>query len=174
MNLLLAYISIALTKLKYSIFFALLFSPISIFFAGFKKYLLTDIEFFVILAFAIMIDLFVGAGKHLKFRTFDHKQLLYGLMEKVFISIMAALLFSLFYYIFEDAGQMNVLYYFKFTCRMVLIIYMAIPTLVNMSKITDGKFPPSGILVYLKKYNETLDPRELAMELQKEDNEDRI
>jgi hypothetical protein len=154
-----AYILVVLAKLKYSSLTALILSPLSIILDYFNRSFLGDREFMIVVAGAIMIDLSVGIYKHMKFNTFDHRQMLIGMVEKVFISLMALLIFGVFSFILTD-GKTNqgfVSQYFFITGRLIVMIYIVLPTFVNMNIITDGKFPPTRFIRYIRKYNETLD-----------------
>lgn len=156
-----AYAVIVSTKLKYSGITTLILSPLTLFLDYFNKSFLHDVEFAVIIAGLIMVDLFMGAYKHIKFRTFDHRQLLFGLMEKVFISFMALITFGPFVYVLKDSSPMMA-DYFNLTARLLIIIYVTLPTFVNMHYITDGKLPPSRFIQHMRKYNETMDVADLV------------
>lgn len=111
--------------------------------------------FIVLLTTALFFDLGVGIAKHLKQHTFSFKSLLTGFMTKLGIVIVGYFLTEAFIQILSDADLDSV--YFKVATKLMLFIYPAGNTFVNLGILSNGKFPSEGFMKRFDKFNKTFD-----------------
>ena len=120
-----------------------------------KWYLDNHVIVFLIVG-AIICDLFIGVWKHLKLHTFSPKKMLTGFCEKAFIILIGYFLSESLVQILSDADFGTI--YIKIVSRLMIFTYPAMNAFVNMGIITNGKFPPLGLIQRFEKFNKHLDP----------------
>lgn len=111
--------------------------------------------FIVLLTVALFFDLGVGIAKHLKQHTFSFKKMLTGFMSKLGIVIVGYFLTEAFIQILADADLDSI--YFKVATKIMLFIYPAGNTFVNLGILSNGKFPSEGFMKRFDKFNKTFD-----------------
>lgn len=104
----------------------------------------------------IAIDHIVGSAYHaFKLRDFTLKKNATGLMQKLGLCAMCAVLFEI---IHAHVKEVPLVYdYLKVITRLIVIFYPTFSAFMNMSALTDGKFPPIGWINKMKNFNENLD-----------------
>lgn len=104
---------------------------------------------------AIFVDWGVGVVWHLKNKDFNVGKNAIGLTIKISMALFAGSLFeALPYFVGKNDTISSIL---LIVTRIAVFFYPAGSAWVNMSKITDGKFPPVGWLNRISKFNESLD-----------------
>jgi len=121
----------------------------------FTEWYLESQLFIVLLTGALFFDLGFGIAKHLKLHTFSFKKMLTGFMTKLGIVIAGYFLTEAFIQILSDADLDSV--YFKVATKLMLFIYPAGNTFVNIGIISNGKFPSEGFMKRFDKFNKTFD-----------------
>lgn len=160
-HLLIIHKGTILAKLKSSVILAVSASPIALLFDKFKAWAVDNIEFMTIIAVAITIDHIIGSILHaFKLRDFSWKENLKGLLIKMGLTVVGYLLFEMFNYILKDTEWLSK--YFKLVTNLTVFLYPAGSAFVNISVLTDGKFPPIGWMNKLKKFQEDLKVTDLT------------
>lgn len=111
--------------------------------------------FILLLMLSLFADLILGIWKHLKLSSFSFKKMLLGFIQKLGVVILGYFLTEAFIQILADADLDSV--YFKVATKLMLFVYPTGNAFVNMGIITNGKFPPLGLLKRFEKFNKTLD-----------------
>lgn len=106
---------------------------------------------------SFMIDIVLGIWKHLKNKTFDFSLLIWGALTKLFVSIMAMILFNALASA-EGIGETGLRLYVLLIGKLLVLIYINGSAWYNMYFITKGKFPPVAWMKKMKGFNESLDP----------------
>lgn len=150
-------------KLKSSVTLAVSASPIALLLDKLKSWAIDNIEFMTIIAFAIIIDHIIGSILHaFKLRDFTWKENLKGLLVKMGLTVAGYLLFEMFNFILKDAEWLAK--YFKLVTNLTVFLYPAGSAFVNISVLTDGKFPPIGWIEKIKKFQTNLNLKEFKGE----------
>lgn len=126
--------------------------------------------FISILVGTLFVDLILGVWKHLKMSTFSFKQMILGFCQKIGIVILFYFLSEALIQIISDADLDSI--YVKVALKLMLFIYLAGNSLVNMGIITNGKFPPLYFLKRIDKFNKTGDVRAFNLKNKIDENED--
>lgn len=156
-------------KLKSSIILAVSASPFALLLDKLKSWAVDNIEFMTIIAFAIIIDHIIGSILHaFKLRDFTWKENLKGLLVKMGLTVAGYLLFEMFNFILKDAEWLAK--YFKLVTNLTVFLYPAGSAFVNISVLTDGKFPPIGWIEKIKKFQTNLNLKEFKGEEQRRIN----
>lgn len=121
----------------------------------FSNWYIDNHIFIVLLIGGLIGDLVMGIWKHLKKHTFSFKKMMTGFIEKAAIIVVAYFLCESLIQIISDAELGTI--YFKFVSKIMLFIFPAGNAFVNMGIVTDGKFPPLGLLKRFEKFNADLD-----------------
>lgn len=104
----------------------------------------------------IAIDHFVGSIYHaFKLRDFTWRRNAFGLIQKLGLCAMSAVLFEIIHAMVKEVPL--VYEYLKVITRLIVIFYPAFSAFMNMSALTNGKFPPLGWINKMKNFNENLD-----------------
>lgn len=164
-------------KLEVSFGMALLFAPvawllkhIAELFGAYRPILSKDSEFIKILVLFLLIDLVCGIWKHWKNRTFDFKQLYFGLLTKVGISFLGMVLFNALSSVDDLEAIPTINSWLLLVGKIMNLVYVGGSAFSSMYIITGGKFPPVAFMNKLKKFNETLDISELSKNEKKEED----
>ena len=142
-------------RVKGSVILSVLFSPIAYILRLLDFYVLTDKSFVEILFVFLLIDMTTGVWKHLKLKDFSPKSLFMGMLEKVFISMIAMVLFNAMGHIQGLENNPQALDYFKLTGKLINASYIFGSALTSCYVITGGKFPPLGFMKRVKNFNAT-------------------
>lgn len=62
--------------------------------------------------------------------------------------------------------------YFKVMIKLMVLLYPLSSALVNMSKVTNGAFPPSGLLKKIKNFEKTGDLDSLKQKTESDENDE--
>ena len=104
----------------------------------------------------IAIDHLVGSVYHaFKLRDFTFRKNVLGLLGKLGLCAASAVLFEVIHNTVKDVSF--VYDYLKIITRLLIILYPAGSTFMNMSAITNGVFPPLGWIKKIAAFNENLD-----------------
>lgn len=104
----------------------------------------------------IAIDHIIGTIYHLFYvKDFTFKRNATGLLQKLGLCVLAIGLFEIIHNTVKDVQL--VYDYLKVITRLVVILYPAGSAFMNMSALTNGKFPPIGWINKVKNFNENLD-----------------
>ena len=159
-HLLIIHKGTIVAKLKSSVVLAVSASPIAILLEKLKSWAADNIEFMTIIALAIIIDHIIGTILHaFKLRDFTWKENIKGLLVKMGLTVVGYLLFEMFNYILKDAEWLSK--YFKLVTNLTVFLYPAGSAFVNISVLTDGKFPPIGWIEKIRKFQTNLNLKEL-------------
>lgn len=162
-HLLIIHKGTAIAKLKSSVTLAVSASPIALLLDKLKSWAIDNIEFMTIIAFAIIIDHIIGSILHaFKLRDFTWKENLKGLLVKMGLTVAGYLLFEMFNFILKDAEWLAK--YFKLVTNLTVFLYPAGSAFVNISVLTNGKFPPIGWIEKIKKFQTNLNLKEFKGE----------
>ncbi len=168
-HLLIIHKGTVLAKLKSSVILAVSASPFAMLFEDLKNWCANNIEFMIIIAFAIIIDHIIGSILHaFKLRDFTWKENIRGLLVKMGLTVVGYILFEMFNFILKDAEW--IAKYFKLVTHLTVFLYPAGSAFVNISVLTDGKFPPIGWIEKIRKFQTNLDLKELKGENQETQN----
>lgn len=140
---------------KLSMFSALLITPI-IDLTGWYEVNYKIIYFVFI---AVILDHIIGSYCHafLK-KDWSTKKNIVGFLTKTLITIVGFVIFEMLHYIVKDVDFISI--YFKVTIHLMIFLYPAGSALMNLSIITEGKFPPMGLMNKLTRFNNNLDLNE--------------
>ena len=164
-HLLIIHKGTIIAKLKSSIILAVSVSPVALLIDKLKSWAIDNIEFMTIIACAIVIDHIIGSILHaFKLRDFTWKENIKGLLVKMGLTVAAYILFEMFNFILKDAEWLAK--YFKLITNLSVFLYPAGSAFVNISVLTDGKFPPIGWIEKIKKFQNNLNLKELKGENQ--------
>ena len=62
--------------------------------------------------------------------------------------------------------------YFKVMVKLMVLLYPLGSALVNLSKVTNGAFPPSGLLKKIKNFEKTGDLESLKEKTESDENDE--
>lgn len=116
-----------------------------------------DNHIFITLAFLVLaIDHILGSWVHWTIkRDFNFSQNLFGLLKKTIILSLGYSTLSIIAYTMREVDFLRE--YFSSVIQLVTILYPGSSALSNMSLITDGRFPPTGLLEKIKNFNQKMD-----------------
>jgi hypothetical protein len=154
-NILSFYSGSAAVKLKSLSLLVLSVSPVAYMFEKVNVWTMLNRDFIFGVLVAIAIDHFIGSIYHgFKAKDFTFKKNLYGLMVKISLCIACGVLFEIL------SGMTSyhkwLFEYLQLVTRLIVFLYPAGSAFVNMSKLTNGVFPPIGWMDRLKKFNQNL------------------
>lgn len=120
-----------------------------------------DNHIFITLAFLIIaIDHILGTWVHWTIkRDFKFNLNLFGLLKKIIIVSLGYTTLSIIGYSMRDIELLRD--YFSATIQLITILYPGSSALSNMSIITNGRFPPTGLLDRIKNFNQSADINDL-------------
>lgn len=159
-NLLAFYTGTMFVKLKSSIVLGATVSPFVYVLDGVNAWSLLNRDYIFAVLLAITIDHIIGTIYHgFKARDFTFKKNIIGLTTKLGLCVMNGVLFELL-------NGMTVnhkwLYdYLMLVTRLIVFLYPAGSAMVNSSKLTNGVFPPVGIMDWIKDFQKNLNIKQL-------------
>lgn len=111
-----------------------------------------DFNIMMVIAFAIIIDHLIGSYVHLFIkRDWSWKENGKGFLTKMFLCVSAFFLFEGMSIILEGADTIEL--YFKVTTSLIVFMYPAGSAFMNMTLVTNGKFPPTGWINKIQSFN---------------------
>lgn len=121
---------------------------------------LSNQDYILIVLGAIFVDWIFGSIKHIFFtNTFSIKKNAIGLTAKIALATAGGFLFEGLNYIVRDAEL--VLVVMKTMTRVIIFLYPGISAFENIYIVSDEKFPPKAWMERLKKWNNSLNPKDL-------------
>src|SRR5687767_13004551 len=143
-----------LLKLYQSILASPLLATTALFFDPLRQLVSDELRFFSILTMALIIDLIIGAIKYWKLSEFSFKHLLFGLIVKVAVSYGGMMLFLAF----KSLDPGIAAEWFGLIAKFTVLLYPTGSAFANMYIITNGKFPPIGLMKKLRTFGDNSDP----------------
>ena len=120
----------------------------------------TDLSFLYGVLFVLMIDHVLG--------TFTFKANLLGLLKKLTVILSGYSMLLIMHDALDEVEFLDV--YFKVMIKLMVLLYPLSSALVNMSKVTNGAFPPSGLLKKIKNFEKTGDLESLKEKTESDEN----
>ena len=158
-QLILVHIGGAATKIKSSFVLAAAISPFPFIFDKLIDWTLSNSAYVLFVFAAIIFDHILGSIIHLFIRRdFTIKKNIVGLVIKIGLVIIVGFLFEGINHIVT--GDHLLKEYLVILLRLLVFMYPAGSAFVNSSIVTKGKFPPSGFLKKLSKFQENLNVKE--------------
>lgn len=163
MNIVLMTRGCVMIKLKSSFFVSLLMMPFiyiaeSVYpeFNVIKYWFMMNIQYLMFVFCAIVLDHIVGTYLHLFVKKdFTFYLNVKGLITKLSLTMMVAFVARGLVFI---VGTDNLLAeYLTIVMRLMVFLYPAGSLLMNISLLTDGRFPPTGFMKKISKFNSDLD-----------------
>lgn len=159
-NLIAIHKGTVLAKLKSSLFLSLGFSPIAYIIETFTNWSIVNQDYISVVLLAIVIDHIVGSYLHAFVKKdFTFKKNFLGVALKITLVVMVGILFEGLNHITKTNTAVQE--YLVLVTRITVFLYPAGSALMNVSVITNGKFPPMGWIKKIQKFNENLEiPKE--------------
>lgn len=146
-------------KIKSTFLLAASISPITFVLDRITDWTITNSAYVLFVFGAIILDHALGSILHLFYKKdFTFKKNISGLVIKIGLVLIVGFLFEGINYIVE--GESAIKQYLMILLRLLVFMYPAGSAFVNSSIITGGKFPPSGFLKKLAKFQENLNIKE--------------
>jgi hypothetical protein len=144
-----------LVKGKSNLIIAASISPLAFILEQISNWSITNGAYILFVFAAIMLDHILGTLIHLFVkRDFTIKKNVVGLVMKLGLVIAVGLLFEGINHIV--VGENFIKDYLTIVLRLLVFMYPAGSAFMNSSIITNGKFPPSGFLSKLTKFQENI------------------
>ena len=130
----------------------------------------TDLSFLYGVLFVLMIDHVLGTYLHYFVdKDFTFKANLLGLLKKLTVILSGYSMLLIMHDALDEVEFLDV--YFKVMIKLMVLLYPLSSALVNMSKVTNGAFPPSGLLKKIKNFEKTGDLESLKEKTESDENE---
>lgn len=123
--------------------------------------LLADIAFAQSLIILLFVDLITGVWKHLKLHDFCFRRMYTGFITKFVISMLGMTAFNILGGVRELQDMDGLRGYIILVGKLINIFYVGGSAFNNMFVITGGKFPPVGWMERMKKFQTSLDIKDL-------------
>lgn len=148
-------------KIKSSLILGTTASPIAILIEQITDWYVTNMLTIWIIAGAVLADWVVGILKHLIKKTFSWKENGTGLLIKTSMIVIGGFLSeSLPHFL---GGNDNLFSNgLIMALRLSVFMYPAASCWANMAVVTNGKFPPVGLMNRIKSFNENLNVKEFT------------
>ena len=151
-------------KLKSSVILGSTFSPFALLLENLTNWYLSNVITIWIIMGAVLCDWAVGILKHIKCKTFSWKENAKGLLVKVAMIIFGGYLGEALPHFL---GGENILSNgLIMALRLSVFMYPAASCWANMSIVTNGKFPPVGLMNKIKGFQQNFNVKELTNEKQ--------
>jgi hypothetical protein len=148
-------------KVKSALILSIVSSPMALIFEGVTDWLHLNIAFMSFVFGAVLIDHVVGSYVHAYIKKdFEMKKNVQGFFMKTTLIVFVFFLGRGIVHILGDESP--IAFYFRMVMRLMVFIYPAGSALVNISIITNGKFPPLGFMNKITKFNNNLDIKEFV------------
>lgn len=148
-------------KIKSSLILGTTASPIAILLEKITDWYMTNMLTIWLITGAVLADWIVGIIKHLICKTFSWKENGKGLLIKTSMIVIGGFLAeSLPHFL---GGNDNLFTTgLVMALRLSVFMYPAASCWANMAIVTNGKFPPVGLMNRIKSFNENLNVKELT------------
>ena len=131
----------------------------------------TDLSFLYGVLFVLMIDHVLGTYLHYFVdKDFTFKANLLGLLKKLTVILSGYSMLLIMHDALDEVEFLDV--YFKVMIKLMVLLYPLSSALVNMSKVTNGAFPPSGLLKKIKTFEKTGDLESLKEKTESDENDE--
>ena len=163
-NLVLLYKGSFLTKVNASLKLSATPAVAISVFEYFSGLYTTDLSFLYGVLFVLMVDHVLGTYLHY----FAFKTNLLGLLKKLTVILSGYSMLLIMHDALDEVEFLDV--YFKVMVKLMVLLYPLGSALVNMSKVTNGAFPPSGLLKKIKNFEKTGDIDSLKQKTESDEN----
>lgn len=145
-----------IVKIKSTFILGLSLSPVAYVVDKVCHWGMTNIDYIMLVLGAICVDHILGSIYHAFFkRDFVWKKNFTGLSIKVALVVLVAFIFEGLNHIVKSDSFLKE--YLIIVTRLSVFLYPAGSALMNSAEITNGVFPPIGIINWMKKFNKTLE-----------------
>lgn len=159
-QLLIIYCGVFTAKVKASILLGATFSPLAFIIQHITDWYITNQGTIYLFFGAIIVDWISGIWKHLKKKTFSWKLNGLGLLVKIGMVVFGSFLAESMPHFL---GDNNIVTTSLITIlRLSIFMYPAASAWMNMSVISNGKFPPKKWIDKLESFNKNLNIKELT------------
>ena len=143
-------------KVKSTLVLAVASSPMALIIGSVAEWFQLNLAYMSFVFGAVIIDHVVGSYVHaFHKKDFTFKKNIQGFFMKTTLIVFV---FFLGRGIVHILGEDNpVAFYFRMIMRLMVFIYPAGSALVNISIVTNGKFPPVGFMNKITRFNQNLD-----------------
>lgn len=143
-------------KLKSAFILSVSLSPVAYIIDRLCHWGMTNIDYILLVLGAIAVDHILGSIYHAYFKKdFTILKNIIGLSTKVALVVLVAFIFEGLNYIVKSDSFLKE--YLIIVTRLCVFLYPAGSALMNSAEITNGVFPPIGIINWMKKFNTTLE-----------------
>lgn len=147
-------------KLKSSIILGSTLTPFSLLVEKITNWYLENFMVIMLVVGAVFCDWLVGIAKHLICKTFSWKENGKGLLIKSFMIVAGGYLSEALPHFL---GGENILSTGLISAlRLSVFMYPAASCWMNMAVVTNGKFPPVGLIERIKNYNQNFNVKDLT------------
>lgn len=159
-HVLIIHKGLLMAKFKSSIILGTTFSPIALIIQYITDWYVANFMTIWIIAGTVFADWIAGMIKHLMEKTFSWKENGKGLLIKISMIVIGGYLGeSLPHFL---GGENIVSNGLIMALRLSIFMYPAASCWGNMSVITKGVFPPTGLMNRIKSFNENLNIKDLT------------
>lgn len=121
-----------------------------------RTWSVTNQEYISLVLLCIAIDHIIGTIVHaFKLKDFSIQSNIIGITKKIFLCALAGILFEAVHYTLKEVPL--IYEYLKSVTRLIVVLYPAGNAFINMSILTNGKFPPFGWIKKIQAFNTNLD-----------------
>ncbi len=121
-----------------------------------QSWFFSNNDYITAVLLCIAIDHTIGTILHaLKLKDFSLKKNILGICKKISLCVISAILFETIHYTLKEIPL--VYEYLKSVTRLTVLLYPAGSAFINMSILTNGKFPPFGWIKRIQAFNSSLD-----------------
>jgi len=160
-NLIIMHKGTITLKVKSALILSIFSSPMALVGDSLIEWLHFNIAFMSFVFGAVIIDHVVGSYVHAYIKKdFKMKLNVQGFFMKTTLIVFVFFLGRGIVYMLGEENVVAI--YFRMIMRLMVFIYPAGSALVNISIITNGKFPPLGFMKKIAKFNNSLDVKEFV------------
>lgn len=144
-----------LTKLKLATLLSLPISFVTTIIQSFHSWSLSNYDYISAVLLCIAIDHILGTILHAgKLKDFSIKYNILGVCKKISLCVLSGIIFEVIHYTLKDVPL--IYDYLKSVTRLTVLLYPAGSAFINMSILTNGKFPPFGWIKRIQAFNSSL------------------
>jgi hypothetical protein len=152
-------------KIKSSFILGSTATPFALLFETITNWYIQNFVTIMLIAGAVLSDYLVGTAKHIKCKTFSWKENGIGLLIKLGMIVFGGYLAEALPHFL--GGENSFLSIGLITAlRLSIFMYPAASCWANMAIITNGKFPPVGLMNKIKSFNQNFNVKEFTDEKQ--------
>lgn len=171
-NLLTLHTGTLYLKINSSIQLALGIAPLAFLVEKLTQWTVENAVYIGWVLWAIFVDWVVGVWYHIKAKDFDWGKNALGLTLKIGMALFAGSLFEALPYFLKHDNLIAQL--LLVVTRLAVFLYPAGSAFMNMTEITDGKFPPTGWIKRIKYFNENLNLKPFKEDFNEEEKKEEI